>query len=118
MTKSEIIEDFFKKCVLPVASATLLYLVLKSFCTKNGKLDIYLLWMLCGIPFGLHKKRIWVWGNTGSVGGDLGLFSVNFIIAGLIGGFVLLWRLFVAALYIPWTIYRLWDCSRNYISKD
>ena len=31
----------------------------------------------------------------------------SFIIGGLIGGFVLVWRLLVAAWYVPLTIYRL-----------
>ena len=35
------------------------------------------------------------------------LFVLNFVIGGLIGGFVLVWRLLVAAWYVPLTIYRL-----------
>ena len=35
------------------------------------------------------------------------LFVLNFIIGGLIGGFVLAWRLLVAVWYVPLTIYRL-----------
>ena len=37
----------------------------------------------------------------------LPLFLLNFIIGGVIGGFVLVWRLLVSAWYIPLTIYRL-----------
>ena len=42
-----------------------------------------------------------------SLGGGAALFVLNFIIGGLIGGFVLVWRLLVAAWYVPLTIYRL-----------
>ena len=49
----------------------------------------------------------------GSLGTALPLFLLNFIIGGVIGGFVLVWRLLVAAWYIPLTIYRLWDCVRK-----
>ena len=42
-----------------------------------------------------------------SLGGGAALFALNFIIGGLIGGFVLVWRLLVAAWYVPLTIYRL-----------
>ena len=49
----------------------------------------------------------------GSLGTALPLFLLNFIIGGVIGGFVLVWRLLVAAWYIPLTIYRLWDCARK-----
>lgn len=118
MTKSEIIKDFLKKCVLPMVVAALLYFMFKTVCIKDGKLDLLLLWILCGLPFGLHRMHIWILAGTGSLSGDIALFVMNFVIAGLIGGFVLVWRLLVAAWYIPLTIYRLWDCSRNGIGKD
>ena len=43
----------------------------------------------------------------GSLGTALPLFLLNFIIGGVIGGFVLVWRLLVSTWYIPLTIYRL-----------
>ena len=41
------------------------------------------------------------------LGGGAALFVLNFVIGGIIGGFVLVWRLLVAAWYVPLTIYRL-----------
>ncbi len=41
------------------------------------------------------------------LGGGAALFALNFIIGSLIEGFVLVWRLLVAAWYVPLTIYRL-----------
>ena len=43
----------------------------------------------------------------GSLGGGIALFALNFIIGGVIGGFVLAWRLIVAVWYVPLTVYRL-----------
>ena len=43
----------------------------------------------------------------GSLGGGIALFLLNFVFAGLIGGCVLVWRLLVAAWYVPLTLYRL-----------
>ena len=40
-------------------------------------------------------------------GGGIALFALNFIIGGVIGGFVLAWRLIVAVWYVPLTVYRL-----------
>ncbi len=37
----------------------------------------------------------------------IALFALNFIIGGVIGGFVLAWRLIVAVWYVPLTVYRL-----------
>ena len=41
------------------------------------------------------------------LGGGIALFLLNFVFAGLIGGCVLVWRLLVAAWYVPLTLYRL-----------
>lgn len=37
----------------------------------------------------------------------LPLFLLNFVIGGIIGGFILVWRSLVAAWYVPLTVYRL-----------
>ena len=102
MTRSEAIKAFFFKSVLPVTMALILYCIFKSACVKNGELDYVWLWILCGLPFGLHRMCLWI-----VPGGGAALFALNFIIGGLIGGFVLVWRLLVAAWYVPLTIYRL-----------
>lgn len=86
MTRTEAVKEFFKKAVLPVAIAGLLYCIFKSACIRNGELDLLWLWILCGLPFGIHRMCVW-------------------IVPG--GGFVLVWRLLVAAWYVPLTIYRL-----------
>ena len=102
MTRTEAIKEFFKKAVLPVAIAGLLYCIFKSARIRNGELDLLWLWILCGLPFGIHRMCVWI-----VPGGGAALFVLNFIIGGLTGGFVLVWRLLVAAWYVPLTIYRL-----------
>ena len=59
------------------------------------------------LPFGIHRMCVWIVPGGSSLGGGAALFALNFIIGGLIGGFVLVWRLLVAAWYVPLTIYRL-----------
>ena len=107
MTRSEAVKAFFLKSVLPVAAAMLLYCIFKSACMKDGELDYVLLWILCGLPFGLHRMCLWIVPGGGSFGGGIALFALNFIIGGVIGGFILVWRLVVAVLYVPLTMYRL-----------
>ena len=82
-------------------------LYFQSACIRNGELDLLWLWILCGLPFGIHRMCVWIVPGGGSLGGGAALFALNFIIGGLIGGFVLVWRLLVAAWYVPLTIYRL-----------
>ena len=107
MTRSEAIIALFFKSVLPVIVALILYCIFKSACMKNGELDYVWLWILCGLPFGLHRMCLWIVPGGGSLGGGIALFALNFIIGGVIGGFVLAWRLIVAVWYVPLTIYRL-----------
>lgn len=116
MTIGEIIKDFFEKCVLPVAVATLLYLIFKSAVTKDGVTDYGWLFILCGLPFGIPRMFMWIVPG-GSIATALPLFLLNFVVGGIIGGFVLVWRLLIAAWYVPLTIYRFITASQYYVPR-
>ena len=107
MTRAESLKQFFVKTVLPVCAALLLYCIFKFACVKDGTTDYVWLWILCGLPFGLHRMCLWIVPGGRSLGSGAALFALNFIIGGIIGGFVLAWRLIVAAAYVPITVYRL-----------
>lgn len=107
MTRGDAIRGFFIKSVLPVAAALLLVCIFKSACIKDGTLDYVCLWILCGLPFGLHRMCLWIITGGRSFGGGIAVAAFGFIIGGVIGGFVLVWRLLVAAWYVPLTAYRL-----------
>ena len=107
MTRGETIKMFFFRSVLPMTAALLLYCIFKSVCMKDGQLDFVWLWILCGLPFGLHRMCLWIVPGGGSLGSGIALFALNFILGGVIGGFVLAWRLIVAICYVPLTISRL-----------
>lgn len=55
MTRTAVIKESFRKTGLPVFIAGLLYCIFQSACMRNGKLDLLWLWILCGLPFGLHR---------------------------------------------------------------
>ena len=78
MIRSEAIKAFFFKSVLPVTVALILYCIFKSACVKNGELDYVWLWILCGLPFGLHRMCLWIVPGGGSLGGGIALFALNF----------------------------------------
>ena len=61
VTKSEVIKEFFKKSVLPVAVAALLYCIFKSVCTKDGVTDYVWLFILCadGCLPGSCRAALW-----------------------------------------------------------
>ena len=106
MTRKELLMAFIKNTLLPVTVAAMLFFIFKSACTKDGVTDYVWLFILCGLPFGIPRMFAWIVPG-GSLGTALPLFLLNFIIGGVIGGFLLVWRLLVAAWYIPLTIYRL-----------
>ncbi len=107
MTRGEAIRQFLVKSILPMVSTLLLACIFKSACMKNGALDYVLLWILCGLPFGMHRMCLWVIPGDRSFGGSIAILAFNFIIGGVIGGVVLVCRLLVAAWYVPLTVYRL-----------
>lgn len=107
MARGDAIRQFLMKSLLPTATVLLLVCIFKSACTKDGTLDYFRLWILCGLPFGLHRMCLWIIPGSRFFGGSIAIFVFNFIIGGIIGGFVLAWRLIVAAWYVPLTVYRL-----------
>ncbi len=107
MTRGNAIRDFFIKSILPVATTLLLVCIFKSACMRDGTLDYVRLWILCGLPFGIHRMHLWIMPGGNSFGGGIAVFALSFILGGVIGGFILVWRLIVAVCYVSVTIYRL-----------
>lgn len=107
MTKGDAIRELFFNSILPVVTALLLVCIFKTACMRDGTLDYVWLWILCGLPFGIHRMRLWVMLGGSSFGGGIAVFALSFILGGVIGGFVLVWRLIVAVCYVPLTAYRL-----------
>ena len=107
MTRGEAVRQFIFKSIIPAAVAVLMFFIFRSACTKDGSVDYFLLWLLCGLPFGIHRMFLWIIPGGRSFGGSIAVFALNFLIGAVIGGVVLVWRLLVAVWYVPLTIYRL-----------
>ena len=107
MTRGNAIRELFRKSILPVTTALLLVCIFKPACVRDGTIDYVWLWILCGLPFGIHRMRLWIMPDGHSFGGGIAIFALSFILGGVIGGFVLVWRLIVAVCYVPLTMYRL-----------
>ncbi len=118
MTRKVIWKDFFKKTVLTIVIAIFLFLIAKSILGDAEQTDYMLIWLLCGIPFGIRRMFVWLVPHGYDIGATLGIFALNFIIGGIIGGFILIWRLIVAVWYIPLTIYRLAVYPKNNVYEE
>mgnify|MGYP000808403830 FL=1 len=107
MTRGEIWKDFFKRNVLPAVIALFLFFMFKNVFTEDGQTNYFYVWLCCGIPFGIRRMFVWLVPHGYDIAGTVGIIALNFILGGIIGGVILIWRLVVAAWYIPLTIYRL-----------
>ena len=106
MTKSDVMEEFLKKTVIPVVVALLLFSIFSRIFVENGTPDYFLIWFACGVPFGIGKMFTLIPIGFG-ISGTVGVVALNLVLGGLIGGVILIWKLAVAIWYLPLTIYRL-----------
>lgn len=98
MTRSEVMKDFMKKTVVPVAVALLLFSVFSRIFVENGTPDYFLIWLACGVPFGIGKMFTLIPIGFG-ISGTVGVVALNLVLGGLIGGVILIWKLAVALWY-------------------
>ena len=107
MTRNEIVAELFKKSIVPIVVTLVLFGISREMCTVDGVTDYFYVWIICGLPFGIGKLRTWFYMRGGSVGTAAAIFILNFVLGGLIGGFVLIWKLIIAVYYILVSIIRL-----------
>ena len=106
MAKKEVVTTFLKKSVLPVVVALFLYSIFSRIFVNNGTMDLFLIWLACGVPFGIGKMFTLIPIGYG-ISGTVGVVALSCVLGGLIGGVILIYRLAVAVWYLPLTIYRL-----------
>jgi hypothetical protein len=92
----------------------------KPVFTNDGVTDYFKVWLACGVPFGIWRLRVWLIPRGFDIGGTVGVWALNIIIGGLIGGVVVVWRLLVAAWYTILTVYRLvtYNSESNRIARE
>ena len=86
------IDIFLRKVILPLLLAALLLLLFKPVYLENGTINDLLLWICIGVPFGIHKMFLWLVPHKFDLAGTIGIFTLNVIVGGLIGGFALVWQ--------------------------
>ncbi len=92
--------DFLKKVVFPIMAAALSVALFYPLCVENGACDYLKLWMLAGIPFGVHRMFVWVIPKGFDLGGTVGMLVLNLLVGGVIGGFALVWNVIRAVFYL------------------
>lgn len=106
--------NFLKRVIFPVGAAVFLAWLLRPLCMENGQCDYLKLWLLMGIPFGIQRMFVWLVPGNFDLGGSIGVFVFNLLIGGVIGGIVLAWRLTMAAIYLPVSLFQgIWSVTRR-----
>lgn len=98
MTKSDVMKEFLKKTVIPVVVALFLFSMFSRIFIENGAPDYFLIWLACGVPFGIGKMFTLIPIGFG-ISGTVGVVALNLVLGGLIGGVILIWKLAVALWY-------------------
>ncbi|WP_438446655.1 DUF6050 family protein [Gorillibacterium sp. sgz5001074] len=58
------------------------------------------IWVIVGLPFGFVRMRSIIYLKNGDLGTTSAVFLLNFIIAGIIGGFIASYKLVIAIYHI------------------
>lgn len=96
--------EFAKKVIAPVVAAIFLAALFYPLCVENGVCNYLKLWILMGIPFGVHRMFVWVIPKGFDLGGTVGVLVINLLVGGVIGGTIMAWRLTMAAIYLMWYV--------------
>ena len=59
-----------------------------------------------GIPFGIRKMQIWIVPRNRDVGSTIAMLVFQMLIGGMIGGVVLVWKLFLLLVFMVLQLYR------------
>ena len=83
-------KTFLKEVLLPLLLALCLAALFKPVYMKDGVCDYFLLWLCVGFPFGVRRMCLWLVPYGYEISGTVGIFALNIIIGGLIGGLALI----------------------------
>ena len=81
---------FLKEVVLPLGLTLCLAAFFKPIYMTDGVCDFFLMWLCVGLPFGLRRMCLWLVPFGYSISGTVGIFALNIIVGGLIGGLALI----------------------------
>lgn len=93
-------KELMKQVVFPIVAVVVLIALFYPLSLDNGECDYLKLWLLVGIPFGVHRMFFWIIPKGFDIGGTVGVIVFNLLIGGVIGSMVLICRLFKAVFYL------------------
>lgn len=86
----------FQTGIVPWLYTGIMLAVFLPVCMDNGKIDCFLLWVILGIPYGIEKIILILLPHDCGIGESIGILVFGFLLSGLIGGMILVYKLTVA----------------------
>ena len=80
----------FFKVIVPISAIALMALLCYQVCRKPEGFDLFLFWILMGLPFGIRRMSLLLIPKHFDIAGSLGVIALNCIVGGLIGGAVVI----------------------------
>lgn len=62
-------------------------------CVKDGQLDYVRFWLIAGCPFGIKALGGFFYPVGFSISEEVGILGLNIVIGGIVGGFVLIYKI-------------------------
>lgn len=78
--------------VIPLSVMVLWMITCYPVCNKAEGFDYFLYWIMVGCPYGIRKMCMFLIPRNFGIAGSMGVFTLNCIVGGLIGGIVLIIR--------------------------
>lgn len=90
----------FFNVLVPALMVSVWMITCYPVCNKPEGFDLFLYWILVGFPFGIRKMCLFLIPRNYGLSGSIGVLAFNGIVGGLIGGIVVIFKIFGIALEI------------------
>ncbi len=87
------IRRIVRKIVVPAMLTALWIWVAVGICNVFGSFDWFRFWVIAGFPYGMRRMSLFLVPVNYGISGSVGVFALDCIIGGLIGGFVLVFSI-------------------------
>ena len=84
-------KELMKKTILPMLLLAAWAWIAYYFCVSLDQNEWWKIWMVVGMPFGIHRMCIWILPKNFDRGGTVGVWAMNIIVGCLIGEVVVIW---------------------------
>ena len=91
--------DVLTKTVFPMVSLVVWVWLSYNFCMSLGQTEWWKIWMVIGMPYGIHRMCVWLLPKNFDIGGTVGGWVINIILGCLIGEVVVIWYV-LCAVYV------------------